>query len=124
MIQIKNSIVFLKVLKHELEVLKSKARFIESKLKGEIVIDNISFDEAMRRLEEQEFPKLGKTFDDVDQSYDYVTRLNMFDVTSERVIKLRKEVELKRLKFVELEKTTVEQMWISDLDELTTTMKK
>ena len=114
----------LKVLKHELEVLKSKARFIESKLKGEIVIDNISFDEAMRRLEEQEFPKLGKTFDDVDQSYDYVTRLNMFDVTSERVIKLRKEVELKRLKFVELEKTTVEQMWISDLDELTTTMKK
>ena len=107
-----------KVLAHEVQLLQSKARFIESKLKGDIVIDDVSFDVAMLKLEEAGFPKLGKTFDDVDATYAYVTSLNMFDVTSERVAKLRKEVELKSLKLVELEKTTVRQMWVAELQEL------
>lgn len=111
-----------KVLAHELQVLKSKARFIESKLSGEIVIDNVSFDQAMVELEEHGFPKLGKRFDDVDLNYAYVTGLNMFDVTSERVDKLRKEVELKSLKLCDIEKTTVSEMWVAELDELLTKM--
>lgn len=113
-----------KVLAHEHRVLQSKARFIESKLLGEIVIDNVSFDEAMRRLEEHEFPRLGKTFEDVDLSYAYVTSLNMFDVTSERVGKLRREVEIKSLKLCDIEKTTVSEMWVAELDELLTKMKE
>ncbi|CAM9097868.1 unnamed protein product [Ectocarpus sp. 12 AP-2014] len=112
-----------KVLAHELEILKSKARFIESKLLGEIVIDNVSFDQAMLKLEEHRFPKLGKTFDDVDLNYAYVTGLNMFDVTSERVGKLRKEVELKSLKLCDIERTTVSEMWVAELDELAAKMK-
>ncbi len=107
-----------KVLAHELEILKSKARFIESKMSGEIVIDNVSFDQTMARLEEHGFPRLGKTFDAVDKTYAYVTSLNMFDVTSERVAKLRKEVELKSLKFGQIMKTSVPQMWVKELDEL------
>lgn len=107
-----------KVLAHELKLLSSKARFIESKLSGEIVIDNISFDQAMRKLDEAGLPRLGKTFDDGALTYEYVTSLNMFDVTSERVLKMKREVELKNLKLCELENTTVEQMWISELDEL------
>ena len=114
----------LKVLEHELLVIKSKARFVESKLKGEIVIDDVSFDEAMLKLEGAGFPKLGKTFDDVDLRYDYVTRLNMFDVTSERVAKLRKEVESKSLKLSELEKTSVSDTWVGELDELAAMMMK
>ena len=113
-----------KVLAHEVKLLSSKAKFIESKLSGDIVIDNNPFDQVMLKLEEAGLPRMGKTFDDADTTYAYVTSLNMFDVTSERVAKLRKEVELKSLKLIELEKTTVEQMWISELDELATMMKK
>lgn len=115
---------FLKVLEHELLVIKSKARFVESKLKGEIVIDNVSFDEAMLKLEEAGFPKLGKTFDDVDSSYAYVTSLNMFDVTSERVAKLRNEVELKSLKLACIKETSVSEMWVGELDTLVAMISK
>lgn len=56
-----------------------------------------------------------------------MTFINICFVGSGRVLVSVKRdfaTEFKILKFVELEKTTVEQMWISELDELTMTMKK
>lgn len=110
----------LQVLGHELLLLESKLRFVESKLSGVIVIDNYSFDQVLLKLEEAGLPRLGTKFDDADKTYAYVTSLNMFDVTSERVLKLKKEVESKSLKLFELEKTTVAEMWGKELDELAT----
>ncbi|CAM9963110.1 unnamed protein product, partial [Ectocarpus sp. 12 AP-2014] len=113
----------LRVLEHELQILRSKARFIESKLSGGVVIDNVPFDRAMLALEKAGFPKLGKTFDDSgEKTYSYATSLNMFDVTSERVAKLRKEVELKSLKLVCIKETSVSEMWVTELDELSATI--
>ena len=114
----------MKVLAHELCLLESKLRFVESKLSGAIVIENVSFDQVILKLEEAGLPRLGPKFDDVDKTYGYVTSLNMFDVTSERVVKLRKEVQLKSLKLGVLAKTTVAEMWMGELDELATMMKK
>ena len=108
----------LKVLGHDLRLLASKARFIEMKLAGNVVIDNVAFDQVIRNLEKVGLPKLGKTVDDAETTYEYVTGLNMFDVTSERVKRLRKEVESKTVKLRQLENTTVEQMWGAELDEI------
>ena len=108
----------LKVLTHDLSLLESKLRFVESKLSGSIVIDNISFDKAIRKLEEAGLPRLGTRFDDEDKTYAYVTSLNMFDVTSERVVKLRKQVELKKFELAKVLATNVPQMWSAELDEL------
>ena len=114
----------LKVLAHELSLLESKLKFVESKLAGTIVIDNVSFDQALVKLEKAGLPKLGSRFDDVDKSYAYVTSLNMFDVTSERVCKLRKEVEAKKCKLSLIEKTSVPEMWMGELDELANMLMK
>ena len=112
----------LKVLTHDLSLLESKLRFVESKLSGTIVIDNVSFGEAIRKLEEAGLPRLGSRFDDVDKTYAYVTSLNMFDVTSERVVKLRKQVELKKFELAKVVTTSVAQMWSAELDELVAAM--
>ena len=112
----------LKVLTHDLSLLESKLRFVESKLSGTIVIDNVSFDEAIRKLEEAGLPRLGARFDDDDKTYAYVTSLNMFDVTSERVVKLRKQVELKKFELDKVVTSNVPQMWSAELDELVEAM--
>ena len=88
------------------------------KLAGNVVIDNVAFDQVIRNLEKVGLPKLGKTVDDAETTYEYVTGLNMFDVTSERVKRLRKEVESKSVKLRQFESTTVEQMWGAELDEI------
>lgn len=108
----------LKVLEHEVALLESKARFINSKLSGEIVIDKIAFEEVMTRLETMRFPKIGKSFDDPDKSFGYLTSMNMFDVTKERVSKLLDTVESKNSQLSVLRVTNPEDMWLRELDVL------
>ncbi|CAM9528979.1 unnamed protein product [Pylaiella littoralis] len=104
-----------KVLEHEVELLESKAKFIRDKLSGDIVIENVKFEEVMSRLESMGFPKLGKSFDDSDKSFGYLTSMNMFDVTEERVSKLLETVESKNRQLVTLKVTKPEDMWLSEL---------
>lgn len=108
----------IKVLEHEVELFESKARFINSKLSGEIVIEKVAFEEVMSRLVSLNFPKLGKSFDDSDKSFGYLTSLNMFDVTKERVSKLLATVEAKNSQLDRLRVTKPEDMWLSELDVL------
>ena len=108
----------IKVLEHEVQLLESKARFINSKLSGDIVIERVEFDRVMSTLETMGFPKLGKSFDDSDKSFGYLTSMNMFDVTKERVSKLMETVDSKNVTLDSLRVTKPEDMWLSDLDEL------
>ena len=108
----------IKVLEHEVQLLESKARFINSKLSGDIVIERVEFDRVMSTLETMGFPKLGKSFDDSDRSFGYLTSMNMFDVTKERVSKLMETVDSKNVTLDSLRVTKPEDMWLSDLDEL------
>ena len=105
----------IKVLEHEAQLLEAKARFINSKLSGEIVIDRVSFDTVMENLEAMGFPKLGKSFDDKEKSLGYLTSMNMFDVTQERVSKLLEMVEIKNSQLEVLKTTKPEDMWLSEL---------
>lgn len=105
----------LKVLEHEVQLLEAKARFINSKLSGEIVIEGVSFDMVMSTLESMGFPKLGKSFDDSEKSYGYLTSMNMFDVTKERVAKLMETVESKNSQLSTLRVTKPEDMWLAEL---------
>ena len=89
-----------------------------------MMVDNVSFDQVIQKLEEAGLPRLGPKFDDEDKTYAYVTSLNMFDVTTERVAKLRKEVELKSSKLHVVQKTSVPEMWMGELDELATMMNE
>lgn len=107
-----------KVLTHEVHMLEEKARFIKCKLSGEIVIEHVKYDDVMTKLVEMKFPVFGKYFDSPDKSFSYLTSMNMFDVTRERVDKLMEQVSVKKDDLRTLQDTTPDEMWLSELAEL------
>lgn len=108
----------IKVLEHEVALLEAKARFIREKLSGDIVIESVGFEEVMSNFVRREYPKLGKSFDDPEKSFGYLTSMNMFDVTKERVSKLLETVESKNKYLVDLRVTKPEDMWLGELNVL------
>jgi DNA topoisomerase-2 len=55
-------------------------------------------------------------FDKIDDSYDHLMNIRTYQYTEEAVNKLKHEVEQVSQELVVLEKTTVKQMMISDLE--------
>ena len=62
-------------------------------------------------LEEKGYDKLGDTCD-----YKYLTRMYMDSVSLENVERINKELQNKRDELEILEKTTVEEWWLRELD--------
>lgn len=114
----------LSVLGHELEILSAKVNFFSMKKNGRIVLENKTYDEAIKSLEYLEFPRLASTFDSDDKSFDYITNVKMFDITTERMERLVAERNKALKDISEIENMTVEDMWNSDLRSLETCLKK
>ena len=95
------------VLKFEVEVLEEKVRFFEAKISGDLVLENVPYDQAIRNLEKAGFKRL--------PTFEHITSVKMFDVTSERVSELKKALSRKSAQLGEVEGSTVEQLWEEDL---------
>ena len=103
------------VLNFDVEVLGEKVRFFEAKIRGEIVLEDVKYDEAIRALEEAGFKKLSTGLDREDHSFDYITSVKMFDVTRERVKILKDTLARKLQELRRMELSTVEALWEEDL---------
>lgn len=105
------------VLKFEVEVLGEKVRFFEAKISGGITLEDVSYDDAIRSLEDAGFKKLLKNFggDELLKSFDYITSVKMFDVTRERVSELKKVLSNKCMELEKVELSSPEAMWEEDL---------
>jgi DNA topoisomerase-2 len=92
-------------------VLSNKARYIEFTL-----IDKID----LRRKNAEAVTKMLEThaFDKVDGDYKYLVKMPMDSVTIENVDRLRKERDDTRQELDVLVATTLEQMWMKELNEL------
>jgi DNA topoisomerase II len=97
----------------ELLVLKNKHKYIQ---------DTLNDDVDLRRKTKQQITEMltGRGYDviDDDSDFKYLTKLAMDSVTEENVAKLAKQYADKQAQLTELEATTVEQMWTSELDAL------
>ena len=62
-------------LKKELDIAEAKVRFIQDFIKKEIDIINKEDEEVIKQLEERNYPRLNKTDDSENYTYDYL--LNM-----------------------------------------------
>ncbi|CAM9134441.1 unnamed protein product, partial [Sphacelaria rigidula] len=106
------------VLEFEVEVLSAKVRFFEAKTNGQILLEGVSYDEAVKALELSGFKKLPTHLGGEDKSFDYITSVKMFDVTKERV-KLLKDTASRRAQDLKtLKRSTVESLWEEDLKKL------
>ena len=104
------------VLKFEVEVLEEKVRFFEAKISGDLVLENVAYDDAIQNLENAGFKKLPSSHaSKAGPTFEHITSVKMFDVTSERVAELKKVLSRKCAELSDVERSTVEQLWEEDL---------
>jgi DNA topoisomerase-2 len=112
-------------LSSELGVLSNKARYIQEVLDGSIDLRRKRGDEVVSMLKEKGYQGQGQCQGDEGNEgneekdqYKYLLKLPMDSVSDENVDRLVKERDHKKSQYETLNKTSPENLWLSDLDEL------
>ena len=92
------------------KVLSNKARFIEEQCNDVIDLRKKKKDVVTKLLESRKFDK-------VDDEYTYLTSMAIHNLIEENIEKLRKERDEKKQLLLTLKETTIEKMWMDELDE-------
>eukprot|EP00903_Cladosiphon_okamuranus_P017764 g16352.t1 len=106
----------IKVLQHDVTVLSEKIRFMKMKVDGTIRVDNVSFDEVISTIEAHGFRPMGTTMESAERTFDYIVSIKLFDFTTQNVAKLAQKCAEKQTELTQTQETTVEEMWLRDLD--------
>lgn len=97
-------------IKSDLLKLNNKIRFVMDVIQGVIVVHKLRKSELEDKLAEMEY-------DMYEDSYDYLTKIPIYNFTIDKVEELKDEINKKQVMFNTLESTTVQMMWTNDLDE-------
>ena len=108
----------IKILEHESHLLSEKCRFFDSKLSGEIKMENVKYDKVIHSLEKMGFKKMSVSFDSNSLTFDYLTDIKLFSVTSEKLKSLRDKKDSKLNELMILRKKSVKSIWMDELEEL------
>lgn len=100
-----------KDMERKLMRLSNRARYIQENLAGTIDLRRKKSDEVNTML-------LSKEYDKLDGDYKYLIKMPMDSVTQENVEQIMKEKENTETELNALKKTTLEKMWLSELNTL------
>jgi DNA topoisomerase-2 len=100
-------------LERELILLSNKAKYIQENLDGTIDLRKKKKDQVVAMLEEKGYDKI-----DGDEEYKYLVKMPMDSVTEEIVERLLKEKGNKESELEIIKKTTINKMWLSELEAL------
>jgi DNA topoisomerase-2 len=106
-------------LQKELKLLSNKAKYIQENLDGTIDLRKKTKEQILNMLAEKQFDKM-----DDDNDYKYLLKMSMDSVSDENVNKLMQEKGSKESKLHDIEKTSIEKMWLNDLEELERNISK
>ena len=98
-------------LEKELCLLSNKARYIQSILNDEIDLRKMKKNDILKLLKEHKYD----TIDDDD--YKYLLKMPMDSVSEENVERLMKDKDNKKKELIRLQSTTIENMWLNELEE-------
>ena len=98
-------------LEYEIMVLTNKYKYILETLNDTIDLRKKKSSEINEMLKNKEY-------DLIENSYNYLIKMPMDSVNSENVERLKNEVNLKNKELKVTKETTIQQMWIQDLDDL------
>jgi len=101
----------IKVLSKELNVLFNKSRYIQEILDGVIDLRKKKKEEVFQMLQSRSFDIL-----DEDEEYKYLVKMSMDVVTEENVEKMKKEHQDKIEELHRVNSTTIQQMWLHELE--------
>lgn len=100
-------------LENELVLLSNKTKYIKEVLDGTIDLRKKKREEVTEMLVKKGFDKM-----DDDGDYKYLVKMPMDSVTEENVEKIMKDKAVKEAELDKLKKTTINQMWLSELEKL------
>ena len=98
-------------LEKEIMILSNKAKYIKEVLEGSIDLRKKKKQEIIDMLDEKDYDKL-----DDDEEFKYLVRMPMDSVSEENVEKLLKEHKEKQDELDRIKSTTIEEMWLSELE--------
>jgi DNA topoisomerase-2 len=106
----------IKTLEHEMLILKYTKKYIEDILNEIIIINKQKKDVIIQRLEELQYPKIITTTQ--EPSYEYLTKLLIFNLTFEKIEEINNKYNLKQDELNYYLKITNTKLWLKELDEL------
>lgn len=112
----KRKIYRLNYLKNELNKLENKIRFIESIISGKLKIIQRPIKDIVEDLKSQNFLKYN--------NYEYLLEMKINSFTKEKIEKLKNEFNLKNTEYNDLDKQTIKELWLKDLNHFETEYKK
>ena len=119
----------IKIMEKDAKVLSNKMRFILDVIAGKIQIMNKKLVDIVARLVELKYPPIDTEGNDEDadddepsskkvKQYNYLLKMPISQLTYDRKIILEKEHNELEAKLKALKDTNIEDLWLSDLDEL------
>jgi DNA topoisomerase-2 len=103
----------IEMLEKDLVTMSNKARYIQENLDGTIDLRKKKREEVNNMLQEKGYDQM-----DDDSDYKYLVRMPMDSVTEENVEKLLKEKGNKEMELERVKSTTIQQMWLGELENL------
>ena len=101
----------IKSLEREIVLLSNKAKYINEILEGTIDLRKKKKDDIIKFLQDKGYQTI-----DEDGEYKYLVKMPMDSVSEENVSKLFKELGAKEAELETIRKTTVNNMWLNELD--------
>ena len=97
----------------ELRLLSNKARYIQGTLQGEIDLRGMKKGDILDMMNEQKY-----TIIDDDNDFKYLLKMPMDSVSEENVERVLKDKLCKETELTIIKSTTIENMWLNELEEL------
>ena len=97
--------------------MKYRKQFIEQVISKDIVIERKKKSEIIDRLVELKYPELSISLEN-KISFDYITNLPLFSLTLEKIEEFNKDYNDKLSELTLYKNTTVQQLWINEIENL------
>ena len=101
----------LDILRNQLKMISNKVRFIMMIVDKKLIVNNKKRSELEDELDKHKFVKF-------DSTYNYLLGMPIYNLTMEKIDELKKQEEDKQNQYDELEKLTIETMWVNELNKL------
>jgi DNA topoisomerase-2 len=113
----------IRILTNDMLVLKYRKKFIENILDKKIIIERKKKSEIVDKLIELKYPELAINING-NTSYDYLTNLPLFSLTAEKIDDINKEFDEKKLELDVYTNTSVDKLWLTELDDFEKSYRK
>ena len=108
----------LSMLKFQSDLLTYKAKFILMIVDEKIIINKQKRKDIENDLENNDFPKMGKIYNDDNLTYDYLLTMPLYNLTKEKIDEILKHRDNKQTEYDNLFKKDIKNIWLDELNEL------